>query len=489
MKITFLMIILFFSHKSWSQSSITSLERDEGIQLEKAEFDNLQTAILNPNKSVGIKALSKYIDSQIRKNKNSPVLFKDTVVTSDVKCPTCPSYLKLTESINEILQNMKSDPTISSQDDLPVSINKLNLLFYVEKSRQLDGSVTCKRFLDQTPNLIPTSFPGTSELMLESVMSFGSVSQMQLIDPNKEEVLYYYRGEGEERNIIVEAKMTREGGRLRYFYYRPAIAEANPYNLPNLGEEEKDVTLKKKTPQMPPLANNTAEDLEAEKKKRDSLNLAKKQDKISYEIDPKVVMRNKYIPKNVHLASGSLSQSISETGLSVNGVSQLTLTGNKAQLNLTNDQGYNYAILDLNTSLSGKSTRTIIVPFEVNLGNQSVGSQSNGEEGGPKLSGHFEDSNNHSLATFSLTDRTTSYFRTEYKRLKHSATSTFAIAKDFIIGKNEVVSVAVGRNETTANYASLQHRKALSDNVTMVLDVRYDTDKKAMLMYQVRAQF
>ncbi len=472
MKLVLVIILLYLSFKSFAE---------EATPASKAELLALQAAFESQKTLGNLEGIAKYIEKTVNEKKSRPTLIKESIVSSRAQCYYCPPHIQLTESINGILQKMKTNASVEAAEDIPVSINKLNLLFYIVKSRMDDGSVTCDRFLDRTRDFVPTSFPGRAELVLEDVFKFDSISQMQLIDPKKEEILYYYRGEGDERNIIVEARLTKDGGRLRYFYYRPISKEENPYNLPDLGDAPNDVTVKKKSMADGVILKKSAADLEAERQEREAV-VEQKASPFNYAISPKVEMRNKFIPKDVHLATSTLSQGILDTGISINGSSALSLSGNKAQLNFKNEQGHSYAVLDLHTSLNGRSTRTLIVPYEIKLGDST-------NPDGPKLSGHLEDNLAQTMTTFSLTDSTTSYFRTEIRRNKVTGHSSYVVARDFIIGKAEAIAVAVGKNETNASYASLQHRKTIKDNITMVLDVRYDADKKAMLMYQVRAQF
>lgn len=425
-----------------------------------------------------IKEFVKYIDRRLKAEKAKPQLFRESEISARSRCQHCPTHMKLTESVNGILQKLKEDPKLSSAEEVPVSINRLNFLFYTEKARLIDGTVVCNRFLDEAKDLKPTSFPGTMELVMEDIFKFDGISQLQILDPSKEEITYYYRGEGVERNIIVQAILTKEGGKLRYYHYRPTQYELNPYNLPSMGEKEmRDVTKKIESIVLGPEVKPSAEDLEAARLKEAA---SGSKDKANFSIDPKVIMRNKYLPKNLHLAQGTLTQELMDTGFTVNGLSELSLRGNKAQISIQDGSGSNFIVLDVNTSLSGKTTRTVVVPYEMSTGSQ---------KDSLTIKGQIADSNTHSTATFALTDSTTQYFRSEVRKDKQTGITVFGIAKDFLINKKEAISVAVGRNETHASYASLQHKKALKDNITIVLDTRIDSNRVVTLSYQLRANF
>lgn len=427
-----------------------------------------------------IKSFVKYIERRLEDEKAKPQLIRESEISALARCQHCPPHMKLTESVNGILQKLKEDPKLSTVEEVPVSINRLNFLFYIEKARLIDGTVVCNRYLDEAKNFKPTSFPGSMELVMEDVFKFDGISQLQILDPSKEEITYYYRGEGVERNIIVHAILTKEGGKLRYYHYRPTEEELNPFKLPSMGEKEmRDVTKKEESIVLGPILKPSAEDLEAERLKQ-TASAGSSKDKASFSVDPKVIMRNEYLPKDLQLAQGTLSQELMSSGFTVNGLSELSLRGNKAQINIQDGSGTNFVILDVNTSLSGKTTRTVVVPYEMNMSSSKEGLA---------IKGQVADNNTHSTATFALTDSTGQYFRSEVRKDKQTGITVYGIAKDFLINKKEAISVAVGRNETHTNYASLQHKKALKDNITIVLDTRIDSNRVVTLSYQLRAHF
>lgn len=470
---TFLFIIIFYQNAF-------GVENDFFNKVDK-NFQKIETgANLFISKNIGepqkVEEFVKYLEQGIKQSrKNGELMLEEDVTVQMVGCKHCPNYMHLTGSINKVLQKMKSDPSITNAEDIPVDINRLNLLFYTVKVRLENGDYRCDRYMDQSKDLLKqTTLPGQLDLVANDVFHFPAVAQFQIIDPQKEEVVYYYRGTGDQRNIIVQAILTKEGGKFRYYYYRPTQEELNPYNLPALSstdlETASDVTVKKNklTPAITPPTTGVVENNDP--------------NKFSLVIDPKLETHLKVIPKNVHLAKGEISQEVLGTGIRVNGNTAVSLKGNQAQLNLQNEKGYSFINVDVSTDLKGVSKHRVEVPYEVILGNSE-------NEDAIKAKGRLEDNSTHTMMSLSLTDKGTQYLRTEVIHSKETRVTGMTVAKDFLIGKSEMITVALGRNEEKKNYTSLQHRKAIKDNFTMVLDVRIDQDKKASFVYQLKALF
>lgn len=424
---------------------------------------------LTPEK---INELTTFIDNA---KKAKPVAFSETTVDRD--CAHCPRHLQLSGDINKVLEEMKKDPKLVAEDEVPISINRLRFMYYQVKSREEDGSISCSRYLDYTKDLKPTTLDGDMELMAENVFKFEGAAAVQIMDPTKEEIVYYYRGEGAQRNVIVQAVLGKDGGKFRYYYYRPTEKEKNPYNLPSMGVEGPvDATVKKpKAPVLPTIKADPV--IKTAQDKIDDKN------KFSVDVDPTLETKLVVIPKNLNVAKASISQNIGgEEGVRIGADSKLSLKGNEASINLQNEEGYQYVKVDVHTSLKGDTTRTITVPYEVTLGVKE-------DKEALKVKGSVVDSTTNQVVTLSLTDSVTTHIRTEFKKDKLTNINSYAIAKDFAIQKDELATIAVGSNEAKAKYISFQHRKAIKDNVTMVLDVRVDENKKASFMYQLKARF
>ena len=463
-----LFAVIFFSQIIHINSY--ALEDDPVKKIDNKSNSFVSKYLGNPEE---IEALGNYLTLATKeaKKKKKP-FYQEDVDSNRLACTHCPTHLQLTGSINAVLQKMRKSLEEDNQDSVAVDINRLNFLFYTVKSRQDDGQVKCERFRDMTPNLKPTTFEGRFDLMAEDDFKFPPGSQLQLLDPKSEEIIYYYRGEGPQRNIIVKAMLTKDGGKFQYFYYRPSEKEKNPYGLPSLGPEpaDDDVTiLQRVQPQ------NTNKD--------EGEDLSK--NKYSLVVKPKVETRLKVIPKNVHIAKGEVRQNIPGVGLKVTGESALSLKGNQASANLLNEDGYSFIKVAVKTSLKGESTHTVEIPYEVRVTAPEV----DNPEAGVKAVGTLGDTTSDSSVKLQITDGETQYVRTEAVRSKKSGRTSFTVAKDFPISPNSIVTVGAGRNEERRNYVTLQHRKSIGENITMILDVRLDQNRNKTFTYQMKAAF
>ncbi len=419
-----------------------------------------------------------------KKSKSTPEYMFEEKSTRVAGCSHCPRYFELTDSVNKVLEELKKTPNVEVDEEVPLSINRLRFLFYMVQSREANGVVRCQRFMDTTEDLRPTKFDGEMKLVAEDVFKFEGITQFQLIDNKAEVVTYYYRGTGKQKNVIVQAILTKDGGKFRYYYLN--TDENNPYNLPALSDE--DLTPKERKQKK----------LEEERLAREYANGPRfpeekapetpgptgpaSKDKMEWEVDPKLETRMKYIPKNIHIAKGAVSQGLFGSGVRINADTLLTAKGNKANVVLQNEEGKSFVEVTLDTSINGKTERKITIPYEVRLGAKD-------DKDAFELKGKLEDHNTLQTITLSLTDRYTQYLRTEYRTDKNTNLSSVTVAKDFSLGPAEAISVAVGKNEAKTKFASLQHRKSIKGNISMVLDVRVDENRQTSFYYQLQSKF
>lgn len=433
-------------------------------------LEDTQSKLVSSFMKVDAETLTKaeaFIEEGLAARKKDPTfLSEESTGTQD--CSHCPKHIQLSGTINKILETMKKNPELVKNDQIPIEINRLRFMFYQIKTRENDGSIRCNRYQDVTPDLRPTRLDGELQLVAEDAFKFPGVSMLQVMDPAKEEVMYYYRGEGDQKNIVVQAILTKDGGKFRYFYYRPTEKERNPYNLPSMGADEpRDATVKKKVYEAPKLVLSDED-------KADSKN------KYQLSVDPTLETKMNIVPKNLNIAKGNLSHG--QSGFRLNADSSLSLKGNEANLNFQTEEGKKYIELDVVTTLAGETTRTVSVPYEVRLTSEKDPEKI-------KLSGKLEDQTAAQVVTLALTGDTTEHVRTEWKKDKATNLQTYSVARDFDVRPGERISVAVGKNTERNKYVSFQAKKSIKDNLTMVLDVRMDENRRASLTYQLKARF
>jgi hypothetical protein len=230
-------------------------------------------------------------------------------------CDECPQHLKLTSSINQILHKLRTDPNVVKHDELPVSINRLKFLFYVVKSQTVDGKVKCERFKASTFELQTKKFSGKMDLMAEEIFKFDGAMSFQLLDPKKDEIIYYYRGMGNQKNIIIQAVLSREGGKFRYYNYQPSEQEKNPYNLPDTGRSVKKA--------------DTA------------------------------------------VLKGDVSHFLGSS-INMNALTKISLKGNETTLQMEDINGKKMVVVNVSTSIKGEVSKKVIVPLEIKISNQDI---------------------------------------------------------------------------------------------------------------------
>lgn len=466
-----------------------------------------------PDTSIGMNSLNspqaKQIQDFIKRAKDAEkagrhdgkfVLEQEAMVTDRGPCIHCPRYLSLTAEVNKIVGKIAKDPGRSSEiGDLPIRLNRLKFLFYTQKKYEEDGSISCKRFMDITPNLRPTKWDGQFKLISEEMVKFSSITDVQYFNPDVEETVYYYRGEGADSNVIVQAVLGKDGGRLRTFRYFPTELEKNPYNLPDMDKVYTTTEEKKIIPIVITESNSTTdprgisflEHTSAQEKKKIEAAVEENkraleeiesgtpvigQGKYDMKFKAEVEKRNKYIPKNIHFVEASADQEILGD-LSMKASSDLSLKGNEAKLALKKG-GDDLMLVEVKTKLNGKTDHKIVVPFSVRMA-----------EDLPQVKGKAETNSDGQVLNLSLTDAGVDLVRSEVRRNNSTGVTSYVLARDVAVAKNEMMSMQYGSGEDKKQFIALRHAKTIKDNITLVLDVRVNEDRKATLMYQVNARW
>ncbi len=392
-------------------------------------------------------------------------------ISGDNVCIHCPKHILLTEQINNVIDKLALDPKSKMSDELPAKINRLKFLFYTEAIRSKKGGFDCQRHLDVTPDLRPTKFDGQFKMLAEEVLPFRAITEIQYMDPSLEEMVYYYRGEGDDKNIIVQAILTKKGGRFRYFRYTPSESESNPYNLPDMDKPIEAVAMEP-LPTIPVSTSGQLSGTTPAKPARISTT------SVSYKTF--IEKSDQQIPSNVHFIKADSTQELSQGGLQVKGTSDVTIKGNIAKLNLITNGNKNLASLDLNTHLDGTSEKMIVVPFSINIPAISKDIS---------VTGAGQILNNAQILNMAITDKNAVVIRTEYHKNTTTDKETILIARDVQIDKSQVLSMVLRKDEADKAYAALTHVKTLKENVTLVLNVSVNPDKVVTLTYQLNAKF
>lgn len=394
-------------------------------------------------------------------------LEREEILRAEKTCTHCPRYILLTEEINKVVERMAKDPKVNTGIELPAKVNKLKFLFYTQLLRDSDGNKRCLRSWDTTPDLRPTKLDGQFKLMAEDVLRFGKVTDIQYINPEAEETVYYFRGEGLEKDIVIQAILTKDGGKFRYFRHITTKEEENPYNLPDLnGGADSGVA---GAPQLiqkgaPP---SKVESADSENKTSGNALVFKAE----------VEKLNKFIPKNVHFIEATLDQEIFG-GVKLKGSSDTSLKGNTANFKLKGESGNDLIMVDLHTKVSGKTEGRVIIPYAIRVFDESPW----------EVKGDLRHENGSQILTMSLAEQSTELIRSEYRKNPNGVTS-YVLAKDFQTNPDESYSVQYGKGEDNNRYASFKHTKLIKNKVAVVVDVRVGEGKTSSLVYRAEYKF
>lgn len=383
-------------------------------------------------------------------------------------CFNCPNHLKIVSAVNKVLDHIAHDPK-NSDVELPVDVKKLKFLFRDIKTKTLDGKVQCTRI--DSPQIIldhDLKLDGQVQLIGEQLGRFSDIGSIMLSSPNEEAINYYYRSDGPEKNIIVQAIIEKNGvQRLRYFKYIPSELEKNPYNLPDLEDNSSSST--SGTEAIMPTYNE-----------KEVLGNSVDGNDTNYKLKVGSTLEKRYnLPNNIHFVDGSYKNDITD-GVKIEGDTHLTLLGNKANLNLSDGRN-NYLTVNLETKLNGVTSKIITIPFSLNIPADIIADK--------KLTGSVRQDDQFAVLSMRLTDHNMEMFRTEIKSDNNTGLTTVLVARDIPVNKKEVYSMAAGTDANSVSFISIKQTKKLLENATAVIELRSDSNNKTKLYYTLNTLF
>jgi hypothetical protein len=323
--------------------SATVFSAELETQLKKVSVINKITSSTNDSEDSkkAIMSFKEYLQKQ-----NSPVnpneearLFYETNVDSK-PCSHCPKYLNLTLAVNKIVEKAKTDKDVALENETFIQLNKLKFLYYIVRTETEDGTIKCQK-LGET-QIQPTKLDGNFKMLSETIIKLSDVTDFQYIPKGENDIYYYYRGEGNNANIIIEVKMNKDGSsRLRYYEY--AAADGSTDYLKQLQFQKKAEAEKK-----------------PEKPKDNYLNLG---------MDVKT--KDSVIPEEItFLKAGAKTQLIDDVNMTIKHESGIN--EQHGSIALEKNDGSKWLLIEgKNITDGGKSLKTLI-PVEVNLDKESA---------------------------------------------------------------------------------------------------------------------
>jgi len=142
-------------------------------------------------------------------------------------CSHCPKYLNLTLEVNKILEKAKADKDPALENDAFIQLSKLKFMYYIVRSENENGEANCQR-VSNSIDLNPNNLEGNFNIIKDVIVRMPEISDFQYYPKGKEDVFYYYRGEGAESNIIIEVVMHNDGkANLRYYEFQADDGSTN----------------------------------------------------------------------------------------------------------------------------------------------------------------------------------------------------------------------------------------------------------------------
>jgi hypothetical protein len=318
----------------------------------------------------------------------------------------------------------------------------------------------------------------------------SNITDFQYIPQGKEEIYYYYRGEGEQSNVIIEVAMNKNGtSKIRYYNYTPAANQKDLENsLPNFG-----------------IHPNASSD---------------KNENISVNLNPTLKMKSDdTLPTDINFATTKLKSQVAEN-FNFELKNEINFNDQSASVALLDKHGSNGVVIEGKNITNGSRSTSVIVPVEINLDGSSdmkikmrVESQlainnsvnvksSNHTESKQSLKLALTDHNHeyldvkaviddHGLPSYQVSNKFSlskgSSVGAAYNQ-SQDGTKSFSIQNIANLNQYGTLSTSFGVNGQNA-YLQAQYEKKIDQNTSMVITVKTEDQKETTLMYQVQAKY
>lgn len=403
----------------------------------------------NPNIKEAFKEVSREAkDTWEASNGNVHAFLTESFDNSG--CASCPSILGLTNDVNKILEQIPPSPKDSEamKEELPIKLNKLKFLYYISKSNLPGQKSPCQIFKPvTTTEPLAADMKGRFELAYQDILPYPNIAELQLFHPDSDEVVYFYRGVGAQSNIFIEATMRKNGtATFKYFYYTPPASGSESTAASEAPDPTKD----------------------------------------TYSFSGPEIERRGILPRNLHVMQVVTKTHLDkENDYSLNSSTDLSVTGHTLNLAVQNSKGNNDVIAAaFKASPKGdKIDYSVAIPYEIGYYDHT------------QVKTNLTASNSGEAINLTLTDSNETWLNTGVSRNSSTGKTSYYIEKVTTLAPTETLSTKYGSEPQTGQYFSLQHKKSMRDNVSMVLDLRYDLNappgasSPVTLTYQFNKKF
>lgn len=267
-------------------------------------------------------------------------------------CSHCPKYLNLTLEVNKIVEKAKEDKDVALENDAFIQLSKLKFMYYVVRSEVEQGETKCQQ-INSTYELNPPKLDGQFKIIKDVIVKLPEVTDFQYYPEGKDEIFYYYRGEGANANVIIEVVMNKDGtAKLRYYEFE--ASDGSTEYMKRLQREKKLADELKKSSEEKPKVNHFSPTFEV--KTGDNL-----------------------IPQDITLLKAGAKTQLAED-LNVLLGHEASVNEQSANIVFERDNGQKWFIVQGRNVTDGGKSVTTAIPLEVALN----------EETKLKMNGRFE---------------------------------------------------------------------------------------------------
>lgn len=222
--------LIIYSNTLYAETALTNRLR------QYETYDKLYTKIDNTTSDSTVSDFSSKVSAAFEAqrqiaddpNARAKLYYQDEVEAKP--CSSCPKYLDLILEVNKIVEKTK-DTNVQNANEKMIALTKLKFLYYTVKSTDDKNNVTCKTYNQMLPGEKNSYERGSLNLAAEEALALPDVSSVQLYEGKGKEIHYFYRGEGNEADNVIEVVISPDGkATLKYYKYD------NGLNLPSMGD-------------------------------------------------------------------------------------------------------------------------------------------------------------------------------------------------------------------------------------------------------------
>lgn len=330
---SFLIGIILFSTSAFAQTALTNRLRQNDT------YDKLYSKIDTTASDTTVSEFTTKVNAAFEEQKKletDPNARAQMYYQEDVNskpCASCPKYLDLILQVNKIVEKTK-DESIQAGNEKMIALTKLKFLYYTVKSTDEDNNVTCKTYNPMLPGERKSYERGTLTLAAEQALALPDVNNVQIYEGKGKEIHYYYKGEGNEANNVIEVVMLPDGKAvIKYYKYDDGL------NLPTMGE---------------------AQFLKKDKKLGDNY----------IDFNPTVKTENYVLPTDIGFGSMGTKYSISDD-LDIKNKTEFGFNKQETNVSVLDRDGNKYLIIEGENITDGKKTVDAVVNYDFDLSTKS----------------------------------------------------------------------------------------------------------------------